>query len=147
MGIEPNFSQADFNSDLERRIAAIKAAIINRLKRLGEMCLIECRTNHKYVDRTGNLTASMGYVIVDHGNIIHTAGFGGSGKEGPAEGRNLANSLSGQFRDGYALIVVAGMNYAIYVEAKGFNVLTTSELLAERQLPIMIEQLKRNIGA
>ena len=38
------------------------------------------------------------------------------------------------------LIVVAGMNYAAYVQRKGYDVLTSSELLAEQ----LVRQLKLN---
>ena len=37
------------------------------------------------------------------------------------------------------------MNYAAYVEAKGKNVLTSAEHLAERELPRMLEKLISNI--
>ena len=45
----------------------------------------------------------------------------------------------------YALVVVAGMNYAAYVEAKGYNVLSSAEHLAERELPRMLDKLITNI--
>lgn len=145
MGITPRFTSADFNNALARRIAAIELAIENRLKYLGEICLIEMRTNKGYMDQTGNLTSSMGYIVVIRGRIATSAGFDGKAA-GSATGHSFASSLASKHPNGYALYVVAGMNYAAYVEAKGRNVITSAEILAERQLPIMLAQLKANIG-
>lgn len=143
MGLVPKFTNASIDAYLKKRATAIRQAIINRLIYLGEACVREARTNHSYIDRTDNLTSSMGYVVVVNGRIVTTAGFGG--KEGATTGRTFAQSLAANHTSGYALYVVAGMNYAAYVEAKGYNVLTTAESFAESQLPIMLEQLKRNI--
>ncbi|MGV4578106.1 hypothetical protein ACQ1R5_10635 [Ornithobacterium rhinotracheale] len=44
---------------------------------------------------------------------------------------------------GYVLVVVAGMNYALYVESKGYNVLSTAEQLAEREVPRLLNEIFR----
>jgi len=71
---------------------------------------------------------------------------GGSGTEGAQAGQNLANQV-GQNTKGLALVVTAGMNYAAYVEAKGRDVLASAEILAQRELPRMLDKLARNINA
>jgi hypothetical protein len=43
----------------------------------------------------------------------------------------LINELKEKYNKGFVLIVVAGMDYAVYVEALGRNVLSSSKLLAE----------------
>lgn len=53
-------------------------------------------------------------------------------------GQTIAEKV-GKETKGVALVVVAGMNYAAYVEAKGYNVLSSAEHLAERELPRMLE--------
>ena len=58
------------------------------------------------------------------------------GKQSPKVGKETK---------GVALVVVAGMNYAAYVEARGKNVLSSAEHLAERELPRMLEKLITNI--
>jgi len=122
----------------------IHEAIIQRLQFLGEKCLTEARTNKTYTDQTGNLTSSIGYVILYEGRQIFTNGFEGEG-EGSGKGRQLANDLFKNYGTGYALIVVAGMNYAAHVEARGYNVLASAEQLAEKELPKMLKALSRNI--
>jgi hypothetical protein len=45
--------------------------------------------------------------------------------------------------NGYVILLVAGMQYATYVEDHhNLNVLKQSELLMDRELPIIIEKLK-----
>ena len=47
---------------------------------------------------------------------------------------------------GYALIVVAGMHYAQYVESLNYDVLDSAERLAERILPSLLQQLKSKVA-
>ena len=42
---------------------------------------------------------------------------------------------------GIVLIVVAGMDYAAYVEAKGLNVLDTSEIMAKKLVRRTLKRL------
>ena len=60
--------------------------------------------------------------------------------KGIKAGQSVAENI-GKETKGVALVVVAGMNYAAYVEAKGYNVLASAEHLAERELPRMLEKL------
>jgi len=94
-----------------------------------------------YLDQTSNLRNSIGYVVVANGKIVVSNFDGDDG-----DGRKLANSLAKEIRNGYALIVVAGKNYASYVEAKGYNVISSAELFAEREMPKILERLRRNIS-
>jgi hypothetical protein len=123
----------------------IHEAIIRRLQYLGEQCLAEARNNKTYMDQTGNLTSSMGYVILFNGHVQHRGGFAGSG-EGASQGEQTLQKVSAQYSKGYALIVCAGMGYAAYVESKGYNVLTSAEMLAEKELPKLMKALSKNIS-
>lgn len=157
MGITPNFNQNSIKAELERRAEVIRKMIIRRLTELGERCLIEARTGRTYQDQTGNLLASTGYVLVDHGSIIKLAGFEkpkrsaatkqGDADNGAESGKYLAEALAGKAtKKGYALIMVAGMHYADYVEATGKNVLASAERFAEREFPEMLRRLKQNVS-
>lgn len=115
--------------------------IVTALEYMGERCLIEARTNKGYMDQTGNLAASVGYIILKNGRVAKESGFKGKAPAGPEQGKNLAYSLATQYSGDYSLIVVAGMNYAAYVEAKGKNVLSSAELLAEKELPNLLKSL------
>lgn len=69
------------------------------------------------------------------------------GSEGVKTGKDLAKELAKRYSNNYVLIVVAGMNYAEFVEAMdNKDVLASTELWAREQVPLMLEKLKRQIA-
>lgn len=140
MGIVKTSNTLD--KTIKNFVQKVESRILNALHYMGEQCLAEARSNYEYVDRTGNLTASMGYAVTKDGIPITIEGFVNNASGGGQKGRELINKLASEVGGTYALIVVAGMNYAYYVESRGYNVLTSSEQLAEKQLPILLRRLK-----
>jgi hypothetical protein len=55
--------------------------------------------------------------------------------------KTFLDELSQKRHKGITLIVCAGMNYASHVEARGYNVLTSAEILSERLVPEMMKKL------
>ena len=150
MAIKPNFTKDDVRKRFDAFLNEIEKKQIARLQRLGEMCLVEARTNKGYMMQTGALLSSTGYEVFVDGVAIHSRFDAASGAESNAaetgikSGQNIAETI-GKGTKGIALVVVAGMNYAAYVEARGYNVLSSAEHLAERELPRMLEKLISNI--
>ncbi|HEY1055012.1 MAG TPA: HK97 gp10 family phage protein [Emticicia sp.] len=148
MGIRPTFSLADIRKRLDAAQQKIDAAVVQVLRRLGEMCVKEARENGGYMDQTGNLRSSIGYVIVVKGKIVESV-FSAANKDlngqGESTGKAYAERLAGNYSTGYALIVVAGMSYAAKVESMSKNVLTSAEMYAQKKLPNMLAQLKKNV--
>lgn len=150
MAIKPNFTKDDVRKRFDAFLNEIEKKQIVRLQRLGEMCLVEARTNKGYMMQTGALLSSTGYEVFVDGVAIHSQFDAASGAESNAaemgikSGQSIAETI-GKGTNGIALVVVAGMNYAAYVEAKGYNVLSSAEHLAERELPRMLEKLISNI--
>ena len=150
MAIKPNFTKDDVRKRFDAFLNEIEKKQIARLQRLGEMCLVEARTNKGYMMQTGALLSSTGYEVFVDGVAIHSQFDVASGAESNAaetgikSGQSIAESI-GKGTKGIALVVVAGMNYAAYVEARGYNVLSSAEHLAERELPRMLEKLISNI--
>lgn len=144
MGIKPTFSSKDIEKSITERVNRIENAIIERLKLLGEKCVIQARVYGSYRDITGNLRSSVGYVITSNGKVIKENFNGDSA--GTSKGKSLAKSIANEYQTGHALIVVAGMHYAVQVESRGRDVLTSAELLAEYELPQMMKRLKTNIS-
>lgn len=150
MAIKPNFTKDDVRKRFDAFLNEIEKKQIARLQRLGEMCLVEARTNRGYMMQTGALLSSTGYEVFVDGVAIHSQFDAASGAESNAaetgikSGQSIAETI-GKGTKGIALVVVAGMNYAAYVEAKGYNVLSSAEHLAERELPRMLEKLISNI--
>ena len=165
MGMRQTTPQGRITAYIEKQVAKYEKQLLKNLRYVGEQCVKEARKlpspkfpkkkphevpphQPNYIDWTANLRSSIGYVIVRGGEIISQSSFkpthtraGASGNEGAAEGKAYAEKLAAKFPHGITLIVVAGMNYAAYVSAKGYDVLDTAELLAEKLVPQMMKQL------
>ena len=128
------------------RVEALKKAIVYNLCAVGEQVLNAARLTNSYKDQTGNLRSSIGYVVAVDGEIVQMSSFDTvkEGREGSRGGKEYAMQLVRNFPHGIVLIVVAGMNYASYVSAKGYDVLDSSELLADKLVPQMLQQLGFN---
>lgn len=150
MAITPKFTSADVRRRFNNFIDAIERAQIKRLQRLGEMCVKHAREIPEsvgFTDQTGNLRSSIGYVVFRYGVPVYQSYTQvKDGSEGVSEGLKLAKKVGSQRKDGICLVVTAGMSYAIYLEAKGRDVLTSAETLAKQELPKMVAILKSNIN-
>lgn len=154
MGVKPTFKQSEIKAYLQKKSDLIEQMIIRRLALVGLKCVKHARERDTYQDQTANLRNSIGFIIVRNGKIMmdnfEKSGIpkkaDSNGDNGVKIGRSLAMSLVGKYRKGFALIVVAGMNYAVKVESKGYDVLTTAEQLAKTEVPKMMQQLNLNIG-
>ena len=92
-----------------------------------------------YTVRSSNLVSSTGFAVVYNGKIMNTSSFDavggpdGDGQEGSATGRAYVKELAMRYPTGYALILVAGMHYASYVqELYHKDVLVSGSLVAEQ---------------
>lgn len=131
--------------------ASIDTQILRQLSSIGEeLCnhardITPSRNSGGYNDQTGNLRSSIGYAIYKNGERKKKGGFK-QVKEG-VEGFKTAKTAVEEYGDnvasaqGWTLVVVAGMNYATYVEAKGHNVLR----LTDYALKAKIAELKAKL--
>lgn len=137
---------------LMREAERVERLTIRALSKLGEQCVTKIRDragDKSWYDQTGNLRSSVGYVIAHNKNIIQYSTFNQvkQGSEGVKTGKDLAKELAKRYSNNYVLIVVAGMNYAEFVEAMdNKDVLESTELWAREQVPLMLEKLKRQIA-
>lgn len=127
----------------EEQLQRLKTVLLRNLAYIGEMCVNRARQSQGYKDQTGNLRSSVGYVISVDGRIVRASDFTQvkTGKKGSKDGEAFARRVARQYPRGVCLIVVAGMNYAAYVSAKGRDVLDSSELLAESLTRSILRQL------
>lgn len=153
MGIKLVTSESAIHDAILKEIERVNILTIRALSRLGEECVTEARDRspeESWIDRSGNLRSSIGYVIASGGEIIKYSDFTvvKNGTEGPKTGKTLAEEIAKKYRSGYVLVVVAGMNYAEYVEAMDNKVvLASAELFARQQLPSMMQKLKSQIAS
>jgi len=120
------------------RLERIETAIISRLIFIGEAFVNNARANGTYNDITGNLRASICYVVLKNGSKKSPGDI-------PANSKKRMRELISQFNKGYVLIVLAGMDYASSVESKGKDVLTASSTIAKAQLKIAITNFKTSL--
>ena len=135
--------QSEIDAYIDQSIDKALEVIVNTFLYVGESCIREARDNGSYMDQTGNLRSSIGYVVVVDGQIVrkNVVDLVKNGTEGTKEAEAFLERLASEHSTGICLIVMAGMNYASYVEGRGYNVLTSAELLAERLVPQLLEQI------
>ena len=136
MGIKLSTPQSALNAFFESAMAIIKREILIAYAKLGEECNARIRdrsAEESWIDHTGNLRSSIGYAIFDYGMKQVESAFSaiGSGSTGSQEGRQMISDLAKEYSRVYALVVVAAMNYADFVEAiESKDVLASTELWA-----------------
>lgn len=145
------FNNADIKKFIEAKQKKLYEVIITKLEYRGEDFIGKARSTRTYKDRTANLRNSIGYAVVHNKKVVkinfpNDAAPGmdlkmrrgeiltsakakarrearkGGAKEGMEFIRDIIKSKIED--NGFYLICVAGKNYAIYVESKGFDVIT-----------------------
>lgn len=148
MGISANFNINDIDATFKALLAEVDRQLIESLTRVGEEAVKLAKMippERGFKDRTGNLRSSIGYVVLVDGKPVKVA-FAAvkGGHAGVNEGLRLALQV-GSKTEGYALVVVAGMNYAVHVESKGRDVLTSAEKFAEKEVAKELADLVTNV--
>lgn len=148
MGITANFNINDIDATFKALLAEVDRQVIESLTRVGEEAVKLAKLippERGFTDRTGNLRSSIGYVVLVDGKPVNVA-FAAvkGGHAGVNEGQRLALQV-GSKTEGYALVVVAGMNYAVHVESKGRDVLTSAEKFAEKEIAKHLADMVTNI--
>ena len=118
-------------SQIEQQIINFAAnherKFIQALSYIGEEFVNRARMVNSYEDQTGNLRSSIGYVIAKNGFVIKRNYVQiMEGDEGVTKALNLADEAAAENPNGIVLIVTAGMQYALYVETMGYDVLSGS---------------------
>lgn len=127
-------------------VQIIHDEITRSLAYLGEQCVsrIKDRSQEEsWIDHTGNLRSSIGYAIYDHGTEIIEGMFSGT-TEGASVGQQMLSELANLYSETYALVVVAGMEYAEFVEAHdNKDVLASTKLWADGKINDVLEMAKK----
>ena len=141
MGITPQFGKGYIAAQVAAFRERAEIATLFQLQYLGEQLAAYAKEQHNYTDRTGNLTNSIAYAVVKEGKIVSYGGENQPG-EGADTALKVATEYAASVPNTFSLIVVAGMNYAAYVEAKGYNVILPAELKARTDFPKVIARLQ-----
>lgn len=131
MGIKGKFNINAIFQDLEARLRPL---IIEAVTEAFEQACLEVVEQAKsldtYQDQTNQLRSSIGYQIYNQGVLV-TEYFQASGKgdgsgsaQGVARGKTVAAEAARQYPDDVVGVIVAGAHYALYVESKGYDVIS-----------------------
>ncbi|WP_304833970.1 hypothetical protein [Muribaculum intestinale] len=152
-GFSAAFGKGEVHNTFADYALRIHRAIETVMQFIGEECVRIAREQGTYNDITGNLRNSIGYVLVRNGDIIcknfeervASKVIDAANGKGILQGQALAEELAKRFTKGYALIVVAGMHYAHYVESLNKDVLDSAERYALQRVPKLMQMLKTQI--
>lgn len=115
--------------DIDEVLKKVDASeFIRTLAYIGEQIINKARAKGEFTDRSGALRSSEGYMILMDGKMVNLKFNPTIKAEGKNRGEDLAKELAKENNKGIQLIVFAGMEYALYVESKGFDVLSGSVL-------------------
>lgn len=144
MGLKPIYTPGMVAAYMKNATVRVERAIEDQMRYLGEECVNWARDMADFKDQTANLRNSIGYIILKNGREIG-ANFEKTGKPNPKAkktdidglevGEAYAKKIAAEYTSGYVLILVAGMEYAAAVEAKGRDVLSSAEQLAMEEMP------------
>lgn len=149
MRIIQDFPLSKISTDLNRFLVTESILVEKALNAIGLKFVSEARLNTKieklppltyphdskgFYDISANLRSSIGYIVQKDTKEIS------SNFEGKSEGKNkglaTAKKIASKFT-GYSLILVAGMDYAVAVESKGYDVISSSIPLRSQILKLL----------
>ncbi len=138
--MKSNFSLEGIQAQHEIIANNIVAVIEDALSLAATQLVVYAKETNTYTDRTNNLRSSIGYVLYKDGQKIGASfaksgvGVEGDGAQGTEKGENYAVDVAGKYPEGYVLVLAAGMDYAAYVEAKGYDVLTGASVKMDDEI-------------
>lgn len=139
MGMIRQFGDGYITKQVQYFQQQLELAMKLLLQEFGEKLVAYAKDTHTYTDRTGNLTNSISYAIVRHKEILYYNEV--QREEANAAALKVAMKMAESLSDAYSLIVVAGMNYAAFVESRGYNVILPAELKAKQEFTNKVKPL------
>lgn len=139
---------SDIRRKIEKSLESKDIEIGRKLTYMGEEFCAHARTispghaSGGYDDQTGNLRSSIGFRIYRYGELYDEGGFDGTA-EGQSKAKEAIDNYDGDVSSHWTLVVTAGMEYAVYVEAKGYNVLHLTSVEMNRQINELKKQLRK----
>jgi len=142
MALKSNFKQGRFMRDVQKQAEFLHQQIIDAFIMAGEEFVKDAREqgqSHEmgqYKDVTTNLRNSIDYYIFHNGELVS----GGKTAQNQTELKAIIQDIIKP--KGFQLIGIAGMNYASYVESKGYNVISYQADVCIINLAMYLEKLE-----
>lgn len=136
MGIRMTTSTKALAGFLDKAARKLQENVLKALSKLGDESVARVRNrsaDESWIDHTGNLRSSIGFAVYEQGVKFMESAFAQvlSGSDGSTKGKKMINDLAKEYSKVYALVVVAGMEYAGEVEAlKSKDVLASTKIWA-----------------
>ncbi len=133
----------EFREFAQNLVNDLDNSTIDALCNIGERAYQKAIKSVDYMNDTGNLRSCIGWGVYRDRHKVAQGGFTpiAGGVQGSAKGKALLDEV--EKPKGYALVFVAGMYYASYVESRGKDVNTSGELLIESLAEDIINQIRR----
>jgi hypothetical protein len=156
MALKSNFNEGQSMRDVQKQAETLYQQIINAFINDAEQFIINARgqaQSHamgQYEDETANLRNSIGYYIFHNGELVigkEPGGLAGKVNEGKLSASEIAAMNKQTIQEfikpsGFQMILIAGMNYASYVESKGYNVISYQADVCMIDLALHLEKLE-----
>lgn len=146
MGMTRMFGDGAITARVQLFPQWLEGATLLVMQYLGEELVKYAKDKHNYTDQTSNLTNSINYAVVRGKDMVKWGGFSES-DEAQKAALDAALKMAATAPNAFSLIIVAGMNYAAYVEAKGYNVILPAELKARKDFPKFMKRLVTKANA
>lgn len=140
--ITADFNIDDLNATIQNEVDEWFDELLEIYRKAGRKFTERARARTKLADGsfgniTWNLRSSIGYLLVNNGVVLESyfpalKGAPEGSKTGDDYAREIALLIDEG--EGVALVCVAGMEYAFFVESKGFDVITVSSLKFETEI-------------
>lgn len=149
MGIVANFDIDKIFGEIESKVApVIEQAIADAFELAMLDCVKAAKSTNTYKDQTNHLRSSIGYQLYNRGQLVsENFSKAGTGTEGDAsasgmqKGREAAQEAAKLWPQDIIGVVVAGADYALYVESRGYDVITGSS----QQLKTILQERMREV--
>lgn len=157
MALKSNFDRSQNRAELNLQKQEIMKRVVDSFIMAGEKFVKDARSqvqDHEqgtYLDRTANLRNSIGYFVFQDGELVvgSTPGnaqpnlkYADKAEDPGALMEQAKSAVQDKVQPrGIQLIVIAGMNYASYVESKGYNVISYQADTCILDLTLYLEKL------
>lgn len=128
--VEAKFTKGEIERDIKAFLRQVYKVTLFEYGRIARQCVTDAKDKSKatggFNDQTRNLRGSIGYVIFYNGKQVDERFEGAA--TGKSVGGKFAKKIGKEYPVGWAIVIVAGMEYASHVEALGYDVITGSTL-------------------
>jgi len=153
MATKGSFDISKFKKQLEKTFKVdVRDDIIEAIY-LGATDIVNAaKNNDTYKDQTNQLRSSLGFVLYNDGQKVRQYfeattrnAQGQGGAAGVQRGLETAESVAQNHPQGIVCVIVAGANYALCVESKGLDVLTSHTNHAQDFIQPYLDQIKQGL--